>query len=103
VRGVEQAGLGARVERALGLEAGDIVALARDAGNDGDAVVDRLDECLDDLDLLVLGEEGALAGVAEDDEALDALDGAEPRADALDGLVVDRAVLVEGLRVSEGK
>ena len=42
--------------------------------------------------LLVDGEEGALAGVAEDDEALDAVDRAEPGAEALDGVEVDVAV-----------
>ena len=54
------------------------------------------DEALDHLRLLVRVEEGAFAGVAEHDQTLDAVDAAEPRAEALDGRIVDGAVAGEG-------
>lgn len=91
---VEETGRGTSLFGPLGLETGDVVALASDTGDDGDG--GGLDKGLDDLDLLVRGEEGALTSVTEHDEALDALDGPEPRPEALNSLKVDRPVLVEG-------
>ncbi|KAI3475682.1 hypothetical protein L1887_62851 [Cichorium endivia] len=102
VRGVEQTGLGTSLDGAACLKRGDFGALARDAGNDGDTVVDRLDESLDHLDLLVLRQEGALTGVTEHNQTLDARQASEPRSEPLDGIVVHRAVLVEGGHGSRG-
>ena len=45
--------------------------------------------------LLVLGQEGAFAGVAQDDQALDALNAGQPATEAVDRVEVDAAVTVE--------
>ena len=74
VRRVGQGGLGAGVDGPLGLLDGDLGALSGDAGDDRDLVTDLGDQRLDDLDLLVLGQEGALAGVPEHDQRLHTLD-----------------------------
>ena len=96
VRRIDQAGRGAGVLRALGFFGGDLRAFERDAGNDGNAVADRLAEGADDLQLLVALEERAFAGMAEHGQALHAGHAGEPLAQALDGGVVDRAVAGEG-------
>ena len=80
----------------LGLERGGLVALLGDAGDDRHAAVGGGDERADDVELLLLGEERAFAGVAEHDEALHAVDRAEPGAESLDRVVVDVAVFGEG-------
>lgn len=95
VRRVEQTRSGTSLPCALRLETSNVVTFSGDTGNDGDLVVDRLDKSLDDLCLLLRGEEGTLTGVAENDQTLDTVDGRKPRSDTLDSLVVDRAVLVE--------
>ncbi|MDQ1124584.1 hypothetical protein QE412_003157 [Microbacterium trichothecenolyticum] len=92
VRGVDQGALRAGRCGILRFEGGGEVPLLRDARDDGQPVVDRVAEGPDDIELLLLGEERALAGVAEHDEALDAVDRAEPRAQALNGVVVDVAI-----------
>ena len=62
----------------------------------GMPAVDGLGERGDHGGLLVGGQEGALAGVAEHDQALDAVDAGEPRPQAPDGVEVDGFVAVEG-------
>ena len=74
VRRVGQGGLGAGGDGPLGLLDGDLGALAGDAGDDRDLVADLVDQRLDDLDLLVLGQEGALTGVPEHDQRLHPVD-----------------------------
>src|SRR5690606_1532444 len=83
------------VDGPLGLKRCNRRALAGDARDDGHAALGRVDEGSDDLRLLLLREEGALTGVAEHDEALDAVDRAEPAAEAGDGVEVDRALAGE--------
>jgi hypothetical protein len=80
----------------LCLESGNVITLSSDTSNDGDGVVDSLDESLDDIDLLLFGEEGTFTGVTKDDKSLDTLDGSKPRSDSLDSLVVDGTIFVEG-------
>ena len=92
---VDEAGLGAGLDRALGFQGSDSVALTGDAGDDRDLAVDGVLELADDECLLVLGQEGAFAGVAQDHEALDALDAGQPAAQAVDRVDVDAAVAVE--------
>ena len=53
---------------------------------------DLVDQVADQGDLLVRGEEGALTRVAQDDQALDAVEGGQPLAQAGQGRVVDVAV-----------
>lgn len=100
VGGVQETRFSASFDRAFSLESSDIVAFTSDTGNDGNTVIDRLDESLDDLNLLLFGEECTLARVAENDETFDTFDRTEPGSDTLNGLKVDRAVLVEGLCLS---
>lgn len=95
VRRVKQTSSGTGFSCAFRLETSNVVALSGDTGNDGDLVVNRLNKGLDNLDLLLRGEEGTFTGVTENDETLDTLDGGKPRSNTLDSLVVDRAVLVE--------
>ncbi|MCY1522785.1 hypothetical protein D9M68_576540 [compost metagenome] len=96
VRGVEQAGGRARLDRALGFLGGHLGAFQRDAGDDGNGAIDCLDEGFDDLHLLRLRQKGAFASVAEHGQALHAIDAAEPGAQLLAGGVVHRAVAGEG-------
>jgi hypothetical protein len=93
---VEKASGGTSVLCPLCLKSGNVVTLSSDTGNDRDGVVDSLDESLDDIDLLLFGEEGTFTGVTKDDESLYTLNGSEPRSNSLDSLVVDGAVFVEG-------
>jgi hypothetical protein len=96
VRRVEETGRGSSLLGSLGLETGDIVTFSSDTGNDGDGVVDTLLEGSNHFDLLVFGKESTFAGVTEDDETLDSLNGCEPRTDSLNSVVVDGSVFVEG-------
>ena len=80
--GIDERAGGAGVRGPLGLERRDLGALAGDAGDDRHLVADRLDIGADEVDLLLRGQEGAFAGVAEDDEALDAVDGGQPAGEA---------------------
>ena len=97
MRGVHESGGRTGLDRGFGLEGGGLVAFLGDAGDDRDTAVGRGDECADDVELLLVGEERALAGVAEHDEALHAVDGAEPGAEALDRVVVDAPSSVNGV------
>jgi len=96
VRRVEETGLSTSFLGSFRLETCDVVAFTGDTGNDGDFIVDRFDESLDDLALLLRRQEGTLAGVTKDNETFDTVDRAEPRAESLNRFVVDRAVFVEG-------
>jgi hypothetical protein len=91
VGGVDQAGGCAGIGCTLGLEAGDLVSLARDARDDRNPV-GGLDHRADDGDLLLGGQVGALPGVAEADQALDAVDGGQPAGQGGDRVVVDLEV-----------
>jgi hypothetical protein len=74
VRRVGQGGLGAGGDGPLGLLDGDLRPLTGDARDDRDLVTDLVHQGLDDLHLLVLGEEGALTGVPEHDQRLHPVD-----------------------------
>ena len=102
---VKKTSRGTSVLGPLGLESSNVITLSSDTGNNGDGVVNGLDERFDDIDLLLFGEEGTFTGVTKDDKSLDALDRGEPRSNSLDSLVVDGAVFIEGsnLRVSDSK
>ena len=91
VGGVEQACRCAGVDGALGLQPGDLVTLAGDAGDDRHPV-GGLDHGADDGDLLLGGQVGALAGMAQADQALDAVDGGQPPGQGGDRCVVDLEV-----------
>ena len=79
-----------------GLLNGNLGALTGDAGDYGDTAGGGGDEGLNDGNLLGLGEEGAFAGVAQDHQGGDLGEGAQPRAEALNGGEVDLAVRGEG-------
>ena len=96
VVGIDERASGAGIRGPLGLECGDLGALAGDAGDDRHLVADRLDIEPDEVDLLFLGQEGSFAGVAEDDQALDAFDGGQPAGQAGVRLIVEVAVGLEG-------
>lgn len=102
---VKETSSGTSVLGPLSLESRNVITLSSDTCNDGDGVVDSLDERLDDIDLLLFGEEGTFTGVTENDKSLYTLDGSEPRSNSLDSLVVDGTVFIEGsnLRVSDSK
>ena len=76
--------------------AATLVPSQGDAGDDRNPAVGRLDEAFDDRGLFVLGEEGAFAGMAENDQAFDAVMAAEPGAEALDRGVIDSPSRVKG-------
>jgi len=96
VRRVEKTSLSTGLLGADSLESGNFCTLASDTSNDGDLVVDRFDKGLDGVDLLLLGKEGSFSGMSEDDKTLDAIDASKPRTKALNGFVVDLAILGEG-------
>ena len=66
------------------------------SGDDRNLAVDRLDEAFDHRSLLVGRQEGALAGMTENDQAFHAVEAAEPGAQPLDRRMVDLAVAGEG-------
>ena len=80
----------------LGLESRHIVALSGDTGDDRNLVVDRADKGTNDLDLFFFGEKSALPRMTQHDKSLHPVDRAQPRAEALNRFIVDRAVLVKG-------
>ena len=92
VRRVGQGGLGAGGDGPLGLLDGDLGALTGDPGDDRDLVTDLVHQGFDDLDLLVLGQEGALTGVPEHDQRLHPVDRGQELAEVGQGGVVHVAV-----------
>ena len=91
VRVDERAG-GTGFARTFGLLGRGHGAFLGDARNDRDLAVHRLDIGLDQPKLFFRGEIGALAGVAEDDEALHPVHGRQPFGDARVGGVVYFAI-----------
>lgn len=80
---------------ALGFEGRNLGALTCDTGNYGYSAIDRTDEGFDDVHLLFLRQESALASMSKYDEARDALDAAKPGAESLYGVKVNTAIFSE--------
>jgi hypothetical protein len=98
---VEKSSSGSSILGSLGFQSSNVVTFSGDTSDDRDAVVDCFDESLDDIDLLLFGEESSLSGVTKDNEALDTFDRREPGTNSLNGLVIDRPILVEGSNLDD--
>ena len=81
--------------RGLGLLGGDAGALTRDAGDDRHGAIDRLSIGLDQLQALFDRQEGAFPGMAQDDQALHALDRHQPFGQLRIGGIIDLAIASE--------